>query len=601
MKNEDVTTEKKYRKLNIEAFQMQCKKKHPQVYYILISLVLVILTAIFVMSYYNTVLSSMDDVGMRNIISGLYTGTPDGHAYFMYYGLSRILADLYVINSNISWYRWFLLVANYGCMVLLIYRVVEKFIDDAIKAAVISVLIFLTFWINNLVFLEWTATTGIMAATAVFWYGTIPEECGKWRRILEYFFPLFLLFLAYNLRHSVAEMFMPIAGLVFLGKLFINGKRNRKFIFRELLYLVICCVCVIGSYYVNDRQYQGEKWDNAKNFLTVRSMMFDWYGYPNYEEYEEIYVENGISKAEYECLKEDYNFTLVCTGVNNAEGLRKIADKAKELYDLEKSISQRIIISIQQRWKNFFDKNYGIYNIVYCLEILAILWIAVKERNWKYIFWLSVFEITFEMLWLYLYYKGRLPERVGYCLCIGQIMVTLFVLWNTKKFHEIFAFASIKVVALFIVGICIGTSFSTVKRTNQNVLITGQTLSETRKYCEEHSENLYLRDFNSFRYSDIMKGKSEQIAANMRPFNDWTVNFPLKTAIAPLDGSQELCSWISNESNVYLLVDETRGEGVCERQKELFLSRGIECEVVLEDEIHISNNNVIEVYHYISN
>lgn len=601
MKNEDVTTEKKYLKLNIEAFRMQCKKKHPQIYYILISLVLVILTAIFIMSYYNTILSSMDDAGMRNIISGLYTGTPDGHTYFMYYGLSKILADLYMINSNIPWYQCFFLVANYGCMVLLFWRISEKFADYAIKAASIAVLIFLTLWINNLVFLEWTASAGIMAVTAIFWYGTIPEGCGKRRRIFEYFIPLFLLFLAYNLRHSVVEMFMPISGLVFFVKLFINGKRNRRFIFRELIYLVICCVCVIGSYYINDRQYQGEKWDNAKKLSTARSVLFDYYGYPNYEEYEDIYIENGISRVEYECLKEDYNFTLVCTGVNNTEGLSKIADKSEELHNLEKSISQRVIISIQQRWKNFFDKNYGIYNIIYCLEILAVLWIAVKERNWKYIFWLVVFEITFEMLWLYLYYKGRLPERVGYCLCIGQVVVTLFILWNTKKLHEIFAFVKVKIVVLFIVGICIGTSFSTVKMANQNALITGQILSEAKKYCEEHSGNLYLRDFNSFRYSDIMKGKGEQIAANMRPFNGWTINYPLKTTIAPLDGSQELCSWISNESNVYLLVNQTRAEGVCERQKGLFLSRGIECELALEDEIHISNNTIIEVYHYICN
>ena len=48
-----------------------------------------------------------DDVTMRSILSGAYTGTPDGHAVYMQYPLSGVLAILYRVVGFIPWMELF--------------------------------------------------------------------------------------------------------------------------------------------------------------------------------------------------------------------------------------------------------------------------------------------------------------------------------------------------------------------------------------------------------------------------------------------------------------------------------------------------------------
>lgn len=74
---------------------------------------------------------------------------------------------------------------------------------------------------------------------------------------------------------------------------------------------------------------------------------------------------------------------------------------------------------------------------------------------------------------------------------------------------------------------------------------------------------------------------------------------PFDNQFVPSGGHQELCSWIQTKDNIYILLEESRAEGICKRIEALFASRGIKCHLELEDTIHISNGKtVVEVYHY---
>ncbi len=59
-----------------------------------------------------------DDVAMRSILSGAYTGSPDGHAVYMGYPLSALLSALYGLTEKlglfIPWFDLFLA----GCILL---------------------------------------------------------------------------------------------------------------------------------------------------------------------------------------------------------------------------------------------------------------------------------------------------------------------------------------------------------------------------------------------------------------------------------------------------------------------------------------------------
>lgn len=578
---------------------MKFKEKYPGIYQVLFCSLVVVATMIFAMNYYTMALISLDDMGMRNIISGLYTGKPDGHAYFIYYALAQILAWMYTVYPYVSWYSLFLLFANYGCMWLLLYRVMGKAKKHKEWKVLGVTVVFLICWMKKLVFPEWTATSGLMAAMAIFWYGTIPESNSKWRKFIEYAIPLFLLFLSFNLRHSVAEMYMPIAVIVFFSKLYFQGnKRDRGYMITEISFLIVCVVCVLGSYFINRVQYQSEEWQEARKLTQDRASLFDLYGYPEYEGYEDLYKENGISKEAYECLREDYNFTLVCTGSLSSENLRPIAEKAKEIYDSKYTIWTRILTSVRQRLAELFSSLYDSYNIVYFTEILMILYCAIKEKD-KYYLFLSMFTIcVFEVLWLYLYYLGKLPDRVGHSLCIGQILTMFFLLWKKDVEWKFLSFPLSGRMVVFSAALLIGAEFAGIESNSNYYISMGKLRAEIKEYCEENKSNLYFRDYYSFASIDNIWG-GEYTGANMRPFNDWMVNFPLKDPFGALDGSQDLCSWISKKSNIYLLVDKGRADSVCDRQEAFFASKGIACVMTLTEEIETTDGKIIQVYQYV--
>ena len=57
-----------------------------------------------------------DDITMRSILSGAYTGSPDGHAVYMKYPLTGVLALLYRVLGIVPWMELFLAISIIFCM-----------------------------------------------------------------------------------------------------------------------------------------------------------------------------------------------------------------------------------------------------------------------------------------------------------------------------------------------------------------------------------------------------------------------------------------------------------------------------------------------------
>ena len=66
-----------------------------------------------------------DDYFIKNILSGVYSGTPSAHSIQMLYPLSLILSLLYRINRNISWFGLFLNLCQFGCIALVTERILS--------------------------------------------------------------------------------------------------------------------------------------------------------------------------------------------------------------------------------------------------------------------------------------------------------------------------------------------------------------------------------------------------------------------------------------------------------------------------------------------
>ncbi len=65
-----------------------------------------------------------DDVLMKDILSGAYTGVPESHNIQMLYPISLFISVLYRIGVNIDWYGIFLCFCQYFCIGAVIYEIV---------------------------------------------------------------------------------------------------------------------------------------------------------------------------------------------------------------------------------------------------------------------------------------------------------------------------------------------------------------------------------------------------------------------------------------------------------------------------------------------
>ncbi len=66
-----------------------------------------------------------DDVLIKDIISGIYTGTPDAHNNQMLYPISLLFAGLYTWIHRIPWFGIFEIICMMGSFALIVYRLIR--------------------------------------------------------------------------------------------------------------------------------------------------------------------------------------------------------------------------------------------------------------------------------------------------------------------------------------------------------------------------------------------------------------------------------------------------------------------------------------------
>ena len=121
-----------------------------------------------------------DDVLMKDIVAGVYSGTPSGYNVQMLYPLSFLLSLLYRITGAISWYGLFFQFCHFGSIYLITKRALSFVSKRWQKAGLllaeslgIAVLL-----LQELVFVQYTVTVSVLAAAAAFLFYTSETDGG---------------------------------------------------------------------------------------------------------------------------------------------------------------------------------------------------------------------------------------------------------------------------------------------------------------------------------------------------------------------------------------------------------------------------------------
>ncbi len=560
------------------------------------------LVILFVSLNYEPLLGP-DDVGIRNILSGIYTGTPEAHTYFMYYILTKVISILYKWFPNIYWYVLFLALVNYGCLTLILYRflcIVDRYKLIGIWSVVAG---FLILWLPFFITLEWTSAAGILSATAIFWYATVPDRKDRNELLRDYILSFILLFISCNLRNDVALLALPFAGVVFLWKLSRNKSFfSSAFLHTQLLFVILSMVIIVMSRAVDSFAYSSDVWKEADRFSEYRSAMYDRFGWPDYDTYKDIYTRNNISFEMYQSIKNDYNLMLSYKGVLSSDNFEELAEIAETLFYSQNDTMSRLKNCVKKRWTAMKSQTYNLHTIIIYIGLFCSAVCSLYQKDKFKLFLVVSTAVGFELIWVYLYFRNRLPIHVGYSLNMIAVAAVIALLWRESLIKKVLKSGFIWFVLFLFLTTNLLQRTTAIQAGNRIEATNALLLSTVKQYCEENKENIYFRDFfsfnNSILYKELIYARDERKAANFIPPNGWSVVLPMDNQYLPSGGGQELCSWIQDKNNIYIMIERSRAKDICMRTEALFASRGIECRLILEDVLEIPNGLIIEVYHF---
>lgn len=468
--------------------------------------------------------SSNDDALLADILSGAYSGKPDAHDIYHLYPLSLLLSLLYKIAPAVPWYGGFLVLAQLVCLYLVGRRCMEcarKF-WGRIAAAAAGILFCAALLMSELRLLQYTMTSAILAATAVFLLVTDTKR--------RYATVIILYTAAFLLRMQMGLLLLPFFLVACLFRWLCSGEKKRAF--RQYLSVAgILFGTLAVCYLIHAIAYGSSEWKEFEDFNQVRTQIYDYGGrLPEYESHAEFYEENGISEAE-RALWEYYGFSFSDSW--SGEVLAAIGAYQKEIksYQYTWLYVKKILKILQEEYIVDFSTYYGV--VLTALAVIFFLGGIRKKELLRVMAFFSVFLAAHMVCMGYLLWNNRLPERVtnGLYLTETALLVGICVAQSCQEGRENERVRSLCPRMLCGVLTVLSVVGLTGKLPEENVKNAG-TEQRTRacesieEYCLSHAERMYIMD----AYSAAGFGRrirQEQSAENLLLCGAWTTNSPL--------------------------------------------------------------------------
>ncbi len=369
-----------------------------------------------------------DDMLMKDIVAGIYSGTPSGYNVQMLYPLSFCISLFYRIIRFVPWYGLFFLLCQFGCIYLITERLLGFFKKDYQKILVLLLEAGLlsTLLLRELIFVQYTVTAAFMAGTAAFLVYT-GEHCDTVKGYLKKnCISIILIVLAYQMR---TEMLLLVSPLVCVMGLTCWSMEKPVFTKKNAAkYFSLLGVMLAGmilSQGIHILAYGGADWKEFNHYFDERTELYDFQILPPYAEHVEFYEEIGITEAKYTLLV-NYNFGM--EEEINANTLEQIADYAaklkKENFSPKANLKQAVF---DYKYRTFYDTDYP-WNVAVIVLYTLVVMLALCNKKIKLLGSLLMMAVVRSGLWLFILYRGRSPERITHSLYLMEFLILLSML-----------------------------------------------------------------------------------------------------------------------------------------------------------------------------
>jgi nitrogen regulatory protein PII-like uncharacterized protein len=487
------------------------------------------------------VLNKNDDRVMLELLSGSYTGTPDAHVFFIKYPLAYLIKTLYTIVPTLHWYGILLLGSQLLALATILYCVIQK--SDStrkmIGKSLVLILLYSFFWMQRISNASFTYAAAALGTAAIVFLATNKMNLQK------YIYAVFLLIATFCWRQAVFLMVAPMCGILFLPLLF----ENKKIHWKVLLAPCILCITLFTIQYVHKNAYSGKEWSMYQEYDAYRAQVYDYVKFPDYEENQELYTENGISKSEYLALK---TWNVAVVGEDSIPIFQAIYENVKQ----EQYSVSDIIEAVQLVLYKFLQDDCRIYNfaalIVWGLGTVACL--CQKKRN--EILLHGCLTGIYILQYLYLGIQGRILERVVAPMYLLLFLLGVIQLYRNRMIVEKNLNRFILVNLLVITAGMFTCEWKSCRENNIEQWRINKDYEKLVSYCNSHTENYYIIDTVTLReYTDnihwIQEKKQEN---NYIMMGDWHAFSPMYyQKLAHRFDSSDLKKLAVEQDNVYVI------------------------------------------------
>ena len=375
-----------------------------------------------------------DDVLIKDILSGAYTGTPSGYNNQMMYPISVLIAGLYRLIPSVPWYGIMLMGGLAASVTIIAYRLLCYTINIWIKLAmsVFAIVFILGVYLDEITNMTYTVVSAMLVTAACVWVLTDNNL-----RLRDNIVPLVLCIISFNIRSEMFLLMCPYMVAVALIK-FIFGLSKKAL--RNLSEIaVVILVGMVFTFLIDTIAYSGSEWREYRRLFDARTEVYDFTGIPEYDTNEDFYESEGITREQWQLLV-DYNYALEDN--ISADTLEKIASyvRSGEAKDANGNPYTRANVGIKTAIGQYIrsivdftaDPMYMPLRLIVTLLFIALIILSVLSRRGDTLFGLAVVFLCRSVPWIYFYYSGRPVERLSHPMFFIEAAILLTMLCQTK-------------------------------------------------------------------------------------------------------------------------------------------------------------------------
>lgn len=426
-----------------------------------------------------------DDVLIRDILSGVYTGEPEALTAQLLWPLSALLAGLYRVLPGVPVFGAFLWLCQAGSIFLILKRSLDAVSGSAapgkIRAAgtfsvsgslkklclsLLETLLIAACLLYHLVFVQYTVTAGLLATAAIFAFLTVRERESEravtfWLRCL----PAALLFwLAFCLRSEMGLLLLPLAGVGGIWKWAARAMRGPVFTGRNAASFLglfgLILAGVLACFGADRLACSDPEWQEFEALFDTRTQVYDFYdaSLRSFEENREFYEGLGLTETQCELL---VNYNYGADDAIDAQVMEQIAAYGRKTRGaFMHSLSEGVWLYVQRLKNNrsivpddqlpWLALEGGFAALL--LAAAFVRWRAARkqkrqerdggnEREWKDrkafpkesgILWkLLLLGAVRSGLWMYLILRERVPERISHPLYFCELVMLAWLFLDT--------------------------------------------------------------------------------------------------------------------------------------------------------------------------